>query len=205
MGRITTALGLLIVVCSCSGSPAAPSTSVEPNRPTSSLSGTVFASTANGLVAVQGARVRAENGGARAETLTDQAGGYQLTNLYAGSHTVSTSKDGYEVDTRTVAVTGETHFDIRIEVQVLHKLYGRVFERTPSGPVPIPALEMYCDSCGIGGHTRVYTDAGGSYVFTDVPNSRLSFYISWGSYLNVRKDVTVNGDTQFDVTLDPLP
>ena len=156
--------------------------------------GTVFASTANGLVAVQGARVRAENGGARAETLTDQAGGYQLTNLYARSHTVSTSRDGYEVDTRTVAVTGETHFDIRIEVQVLHKLYGRVFERTPSG-----------DSCGIGGHTRVYTDTGGNYVFTDVPNSRLSFYISWGSYLNVRKDVTVNGDTQFDVTLDPPP
>jgi hypothetical protein len=64
---------------------------------------------------------------------------------------------------------------------------------------------MYCDSCGIGGHTRIYTDADGNYMFTDVPKSRLSFYISRGGYLNLRKDVTVAGDTQFDVTLDPLP
>lgn len=199
------AFGLLVLTCSCGDTPASPSAPVEPNRPTSALSGTVFASTANGLVAVPGARIRAETGGARAETVTDQTGGYQLNGLYAGSHTVSTSKDGYEVDTRTVTVTGETRLDIRIEVQVLHKLYGRVFERTPSGPVPIPALEMYCDSCGIGGHTRIYTDADGNYMFTDVPKSRLSFYISRGGYLNLRKDVTVAGDTQFDVTLDPLP
>jgi hypothetical protein len=164
----------------------------------------VFATTANGLVAVAGARVRAEIGSARAEAVTDHAGGYQLTGLYAGSHAVSTSKDGYLVDTRAVNVMGDTRFDIRIEERVYSTLYGRVFEATPSGPVPIPGLEMYCDWCGEYGHTRVFTDAGGNYTFAHVPNILVTVAMSRGGYLNLQKDVRVSGDTQFDITLDPL-
>ena len=86
-----------------------------------------------------------------------------------------------------------------------YTLSGTVFESTSSGSKPVAGLEMYCDACGEVGHTRLYTDQNGQYSFTHVFNGRVSVLLSRGAYLNVHKDVTVNGDTRFDITLDPLP
>jgi hypothetical protein len=62
---------------------------------------------------------------------------------------------------------------------------------------------MYCDWCGEFGHARIFTDAGGNYAFAHVPNMLVTVVMSRGAYLNVRRDITVSGDTQVDITLDP--
>ena len=125
--------------------------------------------------------------------------------INAGNQNVTTSRGGYESDTRSVNVSGDTEADIRLTQRLPYTLSGTVFEGTSSGPQPVAGLEMYCDACGEFGHTRLYTDQNGRYSFTHVFNGRVSVLLSRGAYLNVHKDVTVKGDTRFDITLDPLP
>ena len=96
-----------------------------------------------------------------------------------------------------------------------YTLSGVVFEKTPTGRVPVSDVEVYCDSCGSPeGHTFASTDAEGFYTF------------SWASYgahkLLVRKagyavadpiytlpdgtgviEAAVNGDTRLDIQLAP--
>jgi len=71
--------------------------------------------------------------------------------------------------------------------------------------VPIDGIELYCDACGEFGHSFTRTDRNGFYRFTHVFNGPTIVFLSRAGYLNVRKDVIVNGDTRFDITLDPLP
>lgn len=44
-------------------------------------------------------------------------------------------------------------------------LSGVVSEMTSAGLVPISDVEIYCDACGVVGHTWVRTDANGAYDF----------------------------------------
>lgn len=199
---VTIALALSITAAACSDKPAAPTSPTAASRPTSSLSGVVFSMGANGLVPVEGATVQVAG---YATGTTNHDGTYRVSEIYSGSQTVTTSRGGYEPDTRSVTVSGDTTADIRLIQRLPYTLSGTVFESTPSGPQPIAGLEMYCDACGEVGHTRLYTDQNGRYTFTHVFNGRVAVLLSRGSYLNVHKDVTVNGDTRFDITLDPLP
>ena len=104
-------------------------------------------------------------------------------------------------------------------------IFGVVSEVTANGPQPIEGVEVYCDSCGEVGHTSVKTDATGSYRFNGDLASGGGVWVQGGftNYLIVTKDgyqdppglpaltwpstiagwreVTVDGDTRFNIQL----
>src|SRR5438128_1992160 len=122
MKYLVLALSLAASMWACSGTPAAPSAPIVPTRPTSMLSGLVFAATPAGLAPVEGARVRLEIGSFRADATSDHNGLYTLSGLYEGSSTVSTTKDGYDPDTRKVTISGDVRLDIRVVRRVPYTL-----------------------------------------------------------------------------------
>ena len=114
-------------------------------------------------------------------------------------------------------------------VLVEASLSGIVFEVTPTGQVPVPGVSVYCDACSEVGHTWQTTDAAGFYKFSgDIAHGGGIWLTSSTSpccpantaYLIVGKegyadppggrpgpvyqgwrDVTVKGDTRFDIQL----
>ena len=102
-------------------------------------------------------------------------------------------------------------------------LYGVVFEVTPTGNAPIEGVAVYCEPCGEATHTFAYTDANGYYSFSGDLSSGGGVWLSAGhpTRLNVTKtgyelmdpdgttgnppwtwkNVTINGDTRFDIEL----
>ena len=196
--------GLLMLVlvtglAGCDGAreSAAPTAPTTPTRPTATLSGLVFVETPTGLTPIENAKVRLEVGSYRQDSLTDQSGRYRLTELYDGSSSVITSREGYDTETRSVTIKGDVVLDIRITPQVPHTLSGEVFEMTPSGRVPLDgALVHWSD-----GHTDYYTASDGLFTFSDVRNGVTSLMASKEGYGTVFLQATVRGDTRFDIQL----
>ena len=89
-----------------------------------------------------------------------------------------------------------------------------VFEVTAAGRTPLDA-DLYCDSCGeIGvGHTATKTDTNGFYRFVGVFAGSNPILVSKAGYQDplgellggsmpwYRRQVTVVGDTRFDIQL----
>jgi hypothetical protein len=92
-------------------------------------------------------------------------------------------------------------------------LSGVVFEMVQDQLVPIQGVAVYCELCGEGTHSWASTDSKGFYRFTglwgnyfpisvekagyqDPPGTRST--TGWGPGW---RDVTINGDTRFDVEL----
>lgn len=114
---------------------------------------------------------------------------------------------------------------VRTSVRTAAGLSGLVFETTPSGPVPIPGVSVYCDACGEEGHTTATTDASGFYRFSGDIDGGGGVWLSPGftTYLIVNKDgyqdptglppfmwgdtrpgwreVMMSGETRFDIEL----
>jgi hypothetical protein len=44
-------------------------------------------------------------------------------------------------------------------------LSGFVTEQTPTGQAPVEDATVYCDACGVNGHTWLSTDKNGRYIF----------------------------------------
>ncbi len=100
-------------------------------------------------------------------------------------------------------------------------LFGVVFETTLTGPSPIADVLLYCDACGVEGHTWLETDANGYYSFSGDLDSGGGIWLSSGpTVLLVAKEgyhdpagkpgttgfdsvreVTINGDTRYDIQL----
>lgn len=101
-------------------------------------------------------------------------------------------------------------------------LSGVVFEVTPMGQVPIPGASVYCDACGELGHTAKTTDKDGFYSFPGdiargggiwLPPSSTAYLIVAkegfrdppglppGPVSQGWRNVTVRGDTRFDIQL----
>jgi len=212
MKRLSTALCLVLSMCACRGStPTTPTAVLAPTRPTGTLSGLVFAITPTGLRPVDGATVRLEIGSYRQDALTDQNGRYRLTALYDGSSSVTTTRAGYDTDTRKVTISGDVLFDIGVTLRIAHTLSGVVYEVTPAGQVPIADVSVYCDSCGEFGHTFARTDANGFYSFSGVFNGSNPLIVAKAGYRDPPglpsgpvlgwRVVTVGGDTRFDIQL----
>ncbi len=88
MKYLSLALGLAASTWACSGTPTAPSPPPVPTRPTSSLSGLVFAVTVCGDAACR---------------------------FYNGDRfALSASKDGYQTAGREVTINGDTQLDIQL-------------------------------------------------------------------------------------------
>jgi hypothetical protein len=189
----------------CNDTPIAPSP-----RPTFTLSGLVLTQTPTGLAPVEGARVRLELGSLRDAT-SDQNGLYTLSGLYEGNGTVSTTRDGYDTDTRMVTISGDVRLDISLVRRVAYTLSGVVYEETPNGRVPVEGVEIYCDACGSEvGHTYVHTDTNGSYSLAWSYNGIYPLLVRKEGYAVLNPsgvnspngiNATVNGDTRFDIQL----
>ena len=94
---------------------------------------------------------------------------------------------------------------------------GVVFEMTPTGRMPIEGVDVYCEPCGAETHTWSTTDANGFYSFAGVWNpgvAPISIFVEKDGYTDPVgvapqpnqlgpgwRDVTVNGDTRFDIEL----
>jgi hypothetical protein len=178
---------------------------------TYTLSGAVTEMTPTGTAPVEGVRV--EEDFSRRATMSDANGFYSLSGVSAANTSVSASKPGYVTDRKTVAISGDTRLDIRVDRVVSYVLSGRVFEVTEAGQVSIEGVELYCDGCGSPvGHTLVLTDADGLYSFSWTLNGLNPLFVTKAGYAIVdptgtlldrfgRVQVTVNGDTRFDVQL----
>jgi hypothetical protein len=167
--------------------------------------------TSAGATPVEGAQVTVLIGGGAART--DANGFYSLSGLAATNNSVSVSKPGYVTDRKTVTISADTQLDIRVERIMTYVLSGRVFEVTEAGHMPIEGVELYCDGCGSPvGHTFVLTDTDGLYSFSWTLNGLNPLFVTKAGYVIVdptgklldregRVQVTVNGDTRFDVQL----
>jgi hypothetical protein len=146
---------------------------------------------------VEGARVRLEIGSYRQDAFTDPNGRYRLTELYDGSSSVTTTVDGYDADTRRIAVSGDMLLDIRVEPRVEHTLSGVVFEVTPSGRVPLDGVRVHWSDH----HTDYDTAGDGVFTFSGVFNGVTTLVASKDGYRDVQVNATVKGDTRFDIQL----
>ena len=97
-----------------------------------------------------------------------------------------------------------------------YSLSGVVSEMTSDGLVPLAGVEIYCDACGVVGHTRVTTDDSGAYdfghdgIWSDdgdviaVLIKNDGYNVSGGSQGPsgwTTRYVRINGDTRFDFQL----
>jgi hypothetical protein len=156
----------------------------------------VFAAAPGGLAPVAGARVRLEIGSFRVDATSDQNGLYQLSGLYDGSSTVSTTKDGYDTDTRAVVISGDVRLDIRVVPRVGHTLSGFVFEVTPSGRVPLEGVLAV-----LLGDQYLTTDSNGSFSLDEVYNGDHSASLSKDGFQTFHRTIRVNGDTRIEFQL----
>ncbi len=94
-------------------------------------------------------------------------------------------------------------------------LSGVVFEITQGAEVPIEGVDVYCEACGEETHTWASTDKKGFYSFKGVWGASVSIMVGKDGYQDprgptntgfpngyLRRDVTVNGDTRFNVQLE---
>jgi hypothetical protein len=92
------------------------------------------------------------------------------------------------------------------------RLWGRVLEETPSGPVPLSGVSVYCDACGPFGHTWADTGDGGEYAFTEglhlAPGVPTPLHVRREGYGDAQRapgesvrQVIVSGETHFDIWL----
>ncbi len=100
-------------------------------------------------------------------------------------------------------------------------LFGVVSETTPTGRVPIADVSIYCDACGVDGHTMLQTDGNGFYSFNGDLGSGGGIWLMGdttllllgkpgyydpvgqpgGAGIDSQRLVTIKGDTRFDIEL----
>jgi len=93
------------------------------------------------------------------------------------------------------------------------RLSGVVSEMTAAGLIPLAGVEIYCDACGVVGHTQVMTDDSGAYdfghdgIWSDdgdviaILINKDGYNVSGGSQGPsgwATRYVKINGDTRFD-------
>jgi hypothetical protein len=175
------------------------------------MSGTVTEMTPAGPLSVVGVRVALTDAGTARFVLSDQNGHYSIPNLHNGSVQVQSTGNGFQTDNRVVILEGDTQVDIqlvRIPPPPTFTVSGVVFEMTAAGQAPVQGVWMWCDDCDESDVNPLYTDANGFYTFSGLPNGVHPLLLSKSGYSLVapthgpgEKDVTVNGNTRFDIQL----
>lgn len=197
MRRSSMALGFAILMAACV-EPTAPSAPPLPSAvPTYTLSGVVFAPTPTGLAPVEGVGVRADSGGSRLDATTDNNGSYTITGVYAGTSSVSASKEGYETDRRTVTISGDTRLDLRIIRRATYTLSGVVSEETATGWVAVEGVlvEEYDE------HGAATTDGTGFYRISGLRRGVPNVGFNKEGYQFQSRSVAIDDDTRLDVQL----
>jgi hypothetical protein len=208
----------LAALSACNGGQAlSNSTAPSASRPTFTVSGVVSTLTSTGLVPVAGVRVDFAGGPGPVTglvTTTDTNGFYTMKGVDTTTTRVSASNAGYENSSQNVTIGEDTRVDLQLTPVATYTISGVVFEVTAAGRTPLDA-DLYCDSCGeVGvGHTFTHTDANGFYTFVGVSAGANPVLVSKAGYQDplgellggsmpwYRRQVTVVGDTRFDIQL----
>jgi hypothetical protein len=156
---------------------------------------------------VQGALVTVST--ATQAAISDSGGSFRIEGLRAGTTTMSVTRSGYASSSRAIEIAGDTQSDMHISrlSVVTFTLSGIVYEDTAAGRVPVPEVEVYCDSCGSpDGHTFVTTGGDGAYRFGWANNGATPLYVTKAGYrlagsTGAQIVAPVNGDTRFDIQL----
>jgi hypothetical protein len=196
---LAIALGTLSWACDAKP-PFTPTSPVA--SPTFTLSGLISEDTPTGHATVSGARVQV---GTR-ETRSGLDGRYSVSGVAAGTLTVSTSKDGFETDTRTITIAADTLLDILVARIPTYTLSGVVSELTTEGPVPLEGVDVYWSE-----YKGTFTDGKGFYTIEGLYKGVQPMWVAKEGYtfavdiphpMGERwRDVTISGDTRFDVQL----
>lgn len=233
MTRVGAAIVLLLSVSACGGT-ATPTSPTQARLPdvTYTLSGIVVAETASGLVPVEGVGVQVNM---LKPAFTDVNGAYSIPdmkltglspNISVGPfNTVTAWKASYLNDSRTVTISGDTRYDIRLVRRATFTLSGVVSERTETGLVPLAGVEIDdwscdptfpgnrlptpADGCNYGLSHSTRTDQQGRYSIAGVYATRnLICAIKEGYEGNATAEcggystsLTLDGDTRFDIQL----
>lgn len=94
-------------------------------------------------------------------------------------------------------------------------LSGFVYEVVEGGEAPIEGVRVYCEPCTEETHSDTYTDKSGFYTFTGVWGNAFSIWVTKDGYGDPPgskpntgfprgpgwRDVTINGDTRFNIEL----
>jgi hypothetical protein len=218
--HLAVAAGFVFVTCpACRSSTVPTSPTVAPPlagpTTTYTLSGAVYADTTE-LAPIDGVRIESGDlrvyiGGLPLLATTGPDGRYSASG-FVGRISLRLIKFGYEIAEKSISVDADTRVDFRLVSKLTFVLSGRIFEVTSAGAIPVEDVQVYCDSCGDGGHSWVKTDSEGRYAFPAVYNGNTPIIISKAEYAVVSpggtlqdgsgiKNVVVNGDTVFDVEL----
>jgi hypothetical protein len=157
---------------------------VAPPGPTGSISGNVTSSAGSALA---GAMVSYSAG----STVTDSGGNYTLTNVPAGSASLTASLSGYQSSTQTVTVVADTTSSAN-------------FTLTPNPPPPPPTsgtvsgrVTKISNATAIAGATVLYsggsalTNSTGDYSLASVAAGTYTFTASANGYLSRTGPATV--------------
>jgi hypothetical protein len=201
--------GMVFLLAACDERPRSPlAPPVSPALvPTYTLSGVVWEDTGAASIPLQGALVTVST--ATQAAISDSGGSFRIEGLRAGTTTMSVTRSGYASSSRAIEIAGDTQSDMHISrlSVVTFTLSGIVYEDTAAGRVPVPEVEVYCDSCGSpDGHTFVTTGGDGAYRFGWANNGATPLYVTKAGYrlagsTGAQIVAPVNGDTRFDIQL----
>ena len=202
--------GLVIITVTASATgcgnaaapPTVPTAQATP-QPLFTLSGTVVERTGVSSVPVEGAIVSHLAIGRSATT--DRNGGYVIADV-PGSilTTIVVTKDGYQNTSRSVSVSGDTRLDLQLVRRPPDPtLSGLVYERTPSGQVPLAGAIVENSYT----HGSTVSDASGHYrlVFKTgelgATDGFASIRVSKEGFEAAIRELVPEGDTHLDIEL----
>jgi hypothetical protein len=169
------------------------------------LSGTVTEIDAGTLIPVQDAVVTHVPTGRSAAT--DSSGQYVIPDVPARQATVTVMKDGYEIATRSVNVSGDTRLDLQLvrrpEPRPGPTLSGVVYESSGAGDVPVAGAlveDGYTHRASIAdatGHYRLVFSAG-ELGMTD---GFVRIQVSKQGFDPVVRELVPEGDVRLDIEL----
>jgi hypothetical protein len=201
--RCNVLSALLAAICAGCSQPSGPSPVVGP--PLYSVTGVVSEMTSSGPVPVAGIKV--EDPVSRNSSSTDGYGQFRLA-LTEGVYALQATGPQFEARSQTVTVAGNIRLDIQMTRRVSFTLSGRVSEDTGDGKVPIEGVEIYCDTCGPGGHSWADTDRDGLFSLFDVAPGNNPIFVRKTGYVLLgevdqygRKRIVVTQDMQVDISM----
>ncbi|WP_292484116.1 carboxypeptidase regulatory-like domain-containing protein [Methanohalobium sp.] len=151
------------------------------------------------LSAIEGATVIIDN----QLTVTTNASGYYAVNLDNGTYELKAFKEGYESNSTTAIVEGDTQVDFILnespgnDTDNVHTVIGEVLTESQTGDDPVTGAEV-----GIGPYTDI-TDADGTYSIEVLEGTYNTYAKKDGYITKWKNDTSITNDRTIDFYLLP--
>jgi hypothetical protein len=139
--------------------------------------------------------------------LTDSTGRYAMPDIPASVATITVMKNGYEMATRSVNVSGDTRLDLQLvrrpEPRPAPTLSGVVYESSGAERVPVAGAVVENSYT----HSASITDANGQYrlEFTTgelgVTDGFVRIHVSKQGFEDFVRELVPEGDVRLDIEL----